>query len=58
MDKLYRIEMTYMCAGVITNDKGIIIKTAPILRWSKGKHISAVERWCKNHKKFISFMPP
>lgn len=56
MEKLYRVEMTYMCAGVITNEKGIIIETAPILKWGIGKHINAVEKWCKKHKKFISFM--
>lgn len=53
--KIYRIEMTYMCAGVITNEDGIIIRTAPILKWSFGKHINSVKKWCKNHKKFISF---
>jgi len=53
---LYRIEMTYMCAGVVTNDAGIVITTAPILKWTLGKNISQVEKWCRNHKAFISFI--
>lgn len=40
MRALYRITARHLCAGVITDSKGFIIKAAPILKWSTQRHIS------------------
>lgn len=44
-ETLYHITLPYMCAGVVANQSGMIIKAAPILRWTIGKHISEVKNW-------------
>lgn len=36
---LYWINATYFCAGVVTDDSGMVIEAAPILKWSRGKHV-------------------
>lgn len=49
--RLYRIDnpgSRGFCAGVLVNPAtGIVSKTAPILAWTVGKHISWLVRYCK-----------
>lgn len=33
MEELYRISTNYFCAGLVVKN-GIVIKTAPILKWT------------------------
>jgi len=49
-EKLMRITSSYFCAGVILNSKEIIIETAPILKWSKGRDLWWFEKYCKKKK--------
>lgn len=39
VNKLYWIRAPHYTAGVLVNEKGIIVDTAPILRWAFGKQI-------------------
>jgi len=43
--RLWQIDVGYACAGVVTDEKGIIRVAAPIFKWAKGKTISEIERW-------------
>ena len=42
---LWQIETSFACAGVITDDSGTIIETAPIYKWMLGKKIDDVLMW-------------
>lgn len=46
-DHLYSVDLPYANFGVITDNTGQIIKTAPIGKWMIGKYISYVTRWVK-----------
>lgn len=46
---IYQIDMGYFCAGIIV-EKDIIIETAPILNWSKGKNIRELQQWVEKKK--------
>lgn len=39
---LVRVTTTYFCAGLVTNDQGIVIEAAPIMKWAKGQHYTRV----------------
>lgn len=45
------LDVGYACGGVICNDKGIVVRTAPIFNWMKGKQASQVLSW-KRIKKY------
>ena len=45
MEQLYQITSSYFCAGIITKNK-IIIKAAPIIKWTVGKSISEIIIHC------------
>ena len=47
MEQLYRLVTNWFVAGLITNEKGIVIRSAPILKWTIGKHINEVLKWKK-----------
>lgn len=40
----YRIVLSYACFGIRT-ENDIVIETAPIGSWMKGKHISKIIQW-------------
>jgi len=42
MEKLYSVELSYAVFGIITDEKDIVVRTAPISRKSLGKHINDV----------------
>lgn len=44
---LYQIDTGYACAGIETNDDGIVIFAAPIFKWMIGKNIDNVLEWKK-----------
>jgi len=49
MEELYQITLSYACAGIIiTND--IVVKTAPIFNWMKGKQLNQIKNWVYNKK--------
>lgn len=50
--RLFRIDNPYrrkFCAGVLVHPRtGLIVKTAPILYWTRGKPISWLIRYCQS----------
>ena len=48
--KFFRITLSYCCYGIITNDDNVIIKSAPIGRWTIGKKLGDVCNWVINKK--------
>jgi hypothetical protein len=51
--RLVVINATYFYAGVIINEKGVVVEAAPILRWSIGKPYSVIEKFLKDKGKLI-----
>lgn len=49
MKEIYQITLSYACAGIILKDN-IVIKTAPIFHWMKGKTLEQVKIWVYNKK--------
>ena len=43
--RLIHIDVGFACAGVIINKNGIIVKTAPIFKYSIGH----TDKWLKNY---------
>jgi len=41
-----------MTIGVTTDEDNIIVKVAPIARWSKGKHVNQLEKWMQRQGNF------
>lgn len=41
---LYRAEIPFAVGGLLVQD-GIVIETAPIFKWAKGKELSVVQNW-------------
>lgn len=50
MEHLYSIDVPYACFGIITDETGLIIETAPIAKWAIGKYISYVKYYFEKHK--------
>jgi len=48
MDRLYQVSTSYLTAGVITDESGLIKVAAPILKWSLGKNLTVL----KNNPKY------
>ena len=44
---LYQIRRGSSTFGIITKND-IVVETAPIGRWMKGKDISVIKRWCRD----------
>ncbi len=55
-----RIDSGYYVAGAEFNDRNICIKTAPIIKWMKGKSLTVIENYClyKNFSWSISNFRP
>lgn len=49
--RIYQITTSYACFGIITNQEGQIIETAPIAAWAKGRDISEVLHYFMTKKK-------
>lgn len=45
--KLYQVNVPHFCAGIEVDEKGYVRRTAPILAWAKGKHLTHVRRWAE-----------
>lgn len=48
--RLVRITAPHFCAGVEIDDKDKVVKFAPILKWTKGRTLWWLERYCKKKK--------
>ena len=48
---LVQVSTNYACAGIEISKQGIVVKTAPIFSWMKGKSIYEIKKW-KQIKKF------
>ena len=59
MDKedLWYIKLHYACYGVTTVG-GYIQRTAPIAKWSRGKHISVLRKFVEKHNGTITLFNP
>lgn len=56
MSDLIYVNVKHFCAGLIINEKGIVIRSAPILKGWIGKHYSECEKYYKRKgalKEFI-----
>lgn len=40
--KVHRIEAPHFVAGIVTNEQGIVIRSAPIVRWTVGLSLDEV----------------
>ena len=49
MEELYQITLSYACAGITIKNE-VVVKTAPIFGWMKGKHTSEIKKWISNKK--------
>lgn len=47
MSRLYQITLDYACFGV-TLRAGVVVTTAPIARWMKGKTLEEITEWVKS----------
>ena len=43
----YQVQAPHFCAGVVIDQWGIVIRTAPILRWAQGKRWVDLQSFCK-----------
>lgn len=48
--KLLRITANHFCAGAETDKNEVVVKTAPILKYMKGRTIWWIKRYCKKKK--------
>jgi hypothetical protein len=48
---LWRVVLPYGVFGLITDHKGKVIKSAPMGKWTIGKHISDVKYYYETKKK-------
>jgi len=56
-DKLYRITLSYACAGIIVNPQNKVVKkAAPIFKWMIGKHIGEVKQWVEKKNGIINHL--
>lgn len=39
------LDVGYACGGIVCDDNGIIVDTAPIFSWWKGKHVKEILKW-------------
>jgi hypothetical protein len=44
---LYLVDTGFACAGVVVNQYDIIVETAPIFHWARGKPIETLRKWKK-----------
>lgn len=42
---LIQINAKHFCAGIIVDEKGVVVKTAPILKYMIGWHINRVKAY-------------
>ena len=47
MKFLYRVNLRYTCAGVITDEEGVVQEAAPIFKWVINKHINTLINFYK-----------
>jgi hypothetical protein len=46
-ERLVRFVLTFCCCGVLVNDGEVIVKAAPILRWTLGRQLLDVVAFYK-----------
>lgn len=51
--KLYRITVSYACFNVIADDKGNVVRAAPIAGWTVGKRFDYIAGWYKSNKNAV-----
>lgn len=53
MEYLIRVEAPHFCAGIVVKDN-IVVKAAPILKWTLGKTWEEVSSYFKEKKYIVS----
>ncbi len=51
--KVYRLETTYACAMILTDDQGKITDAANIYRWAIGKKLEDMVAYLKGKKQYV-----
>lgn len=46
-NELWQATLPHLCAGVLVNRDGVIVRAAPILAWSLGKPLTTLASWIK-----------
>lgn len=44
---LWGITAPYFCCGLIVGRNGVVLEAAPIIRWTEGKRLWEVRKWCR-----------
>jgi hypothetical protein len=52
MKRMFWVDIHYACFGVISEDS-VIIDTAPIFMWAKGKTLAEVKNWLLKKKAIV-----
>ena len=47
---MYQIILPYAVFGIVTDEQGIVVASAPIGDWMKGKHLNRVKEWIQTKK--------
>lgn len=53
MNRIYQIKLSYATFVIITNKDDIVVRTAPIGKWMKGKSIYQIQNWVKRKNGII-----
>jgi len=56
MSELWQIDVGYFCAGLESQD-GIVVRAAPILRWTIGKKTHIVRNWVNSKRGLMILVP-
>ncbi len=54
--KVYRLETTYACAIIATDDQGEIIDAANMYKWMSGKKLEDTIVYLKGKKQYVGLM--
>jgi hypothetical protein len=56
MKRLYMIEAPHFVAAFVVDSNSIIIRSAPILAWARGKNLTTIEQYCQRKFWKIEFI--
>jgi hypothetical protein len=48
--KLYQVDISYFCCGVLVQEDHLVIEAAPIMGWAVGKTWEQVIKWVEKKK--------
>jgi hypothetical protein len=52
MERLFWIDLHYACVGIVSKD-GVVITTAPLVSWMKGKTLQEIKPWLLKKKAIV-----